>query len=240
MNYGLATPQLMRLKGRLRLPDVVADAGLTHDESEVVVQESRRPGKFEKSGGRLRLTAQGHEALTHLIAQERLRIDLVVAPGASRRVTRRRCYRAGIRAVVVATMTATMAILLAPASNADPTTTLRSAAEGKRGGCPALQADPVLDGVAQRANSETQSYAEHTARFTPFEDPMPVLRELAYPAGKAKLLAGYGDSQEKAIYGAVLFGWEAIPDCTYTRYGADVLSNADQGYSLAAVVLVGG
>lgn len=157
----------------------------------------------------------------------------------SRRLARHRCYRAGTGAVVAGTMTATMAILLAPTSNADPTTILRSATAGKRGGCPALQADPVLDWVAQRANGETQSYADHTARFTPFEDPMPVLRELAYPAGKAKLLAGYGESQEKAVYGAVLFGWEAIPDCTFTRYGADVLNKTDQGYSLAAVVLVG-
>jgi hypothetical protein len=100
-----------------------------------------------------------------------------------------------------------------------------------------LQPDPVLTDVAQRANGETQSYMEHTARFEPFEDPMPVLHDLGYNASKAKLVAGYGDVEAKAIHGVVVQGWEAIPDCTYTKYGLNVLANADKGYALAALVL---
>ncbi|HJT94780.1 MAG TPA: hypothetical protein VJ777_23065, partial [Mycobacterium sp.] len=76
----LATLQLVRLKKRPRLPDV-AGAGLTPGEPEVVVQELRRAGKLEESRGRYRLTARGPEALAHSIAQERLRIDFVEAPG---------------------------------------------------------------------------------------------------------------------------------------------------------------
>jgi hypothetical protein len=149
--------------------------------------------------------------------------------------------------MAVAAMMATVAsMVLAPTSSADSTADLRSAVAAKRGGCPALQSDPVLDGVAQLANLETQNYASHTARFQPMEDPMPMLRQLSYPAGKAKLLAGFAnvqkfaDAPQKAIYGATLFGWDTIPDCSYTRYGADVVTNADTGNTTAAIVLVGG
>lgn len=137
------------------------------------------------------------------------------------------------------------AVVLAAPSSADPTADLRSAVAAKRGSCAALQPDPVLDGVAQRANLETQNYASHTARFQPMEDPMPMLRQLAYPAGKAKLLAGFAnvqkfaDAPQKAIYGATLFGWDTIPDCTYTRYGADVVTNDSTGNTTAAIVLAG-
>ncbi|MGU3498635.1 hypothetical protein [Mycobacterium sp. C31M] len=103
----------------------------------------------------------------------------------------------------------------------------------------------MLDGVAQRANIETQNYAHHTARFEPMEDPLPMLRQLSYPAGKAKLLSGFaspeqpGDPWQKAVYGAALFGWETIPDCSYTHYGADVVANPDTGNVTAAIVLAG-
>lgn len=138
-----------------------------------------------------------------------------------------------------------LALMLAPLSSADPTADLRAAVAAKRGSCPALQPDSVLDGVAQRANLETQNYASHTARFQPLEDPLPMLRQLSYPAGKAKLLAGFAnvqkfaDAQAKAIYGATLFGWDTIPDCTYTRYGADVVANDSTGNTTAAIVLAG-
>lgn len=149
------------------------------------------------------------------------------------------------RVVVVAMMAALAATLLAPSSAADSTADLRSAVAAKRGGCPALQSDPVLEGIAQRANLETQNYANHTARFQPMEDPMPTLRQLSYPAAKAKLLAGFAsthqfaDAPQKAIYGATLFGWDTIPDCSYTRYGADVVTDNNTGNTMAAVVLAG-
>jgi hypothetical protein len=149
------------------------------------------------------------------------------------------------RVVVIAMMAAVAATLLAPSSSADSTADLRSAVAAKRGGCPALKSDPVLEGVAQRANLETQNYANHTARFQPMEDPMPTLRQLSYPARKAKLLAGFADAHQfadapqKAIYGAALFGWDTIPDCSYTRYGADVVTDTKTGKTTAAIVLAG-
>jgi len=149
------------------------------------------------------------------------------------------------RVIVVAVMTVVGAMLLAPWSSADSTAELRSAVAAKRGGCPALRSDPVLESVAQRANLETQNYANHTARFQPMEDPMPTLHQLGYPAHKAKLLAGFADTHQfadapqRAIYGAALFGWDTIPDCSYTRYGADVVTDTKTGKTTAAVVLAG-
>jgi hypothetical protein len=78
------------------------------------------------------------------------------------------------------------------------------------------------------------------AVFEPFEDALPVLHEIGYKAGKAKLLAAYAHDVPTAIHGAILFGWEAIPDCTYTSFGADILDNTKSaGYVLAAVILAG-
>lgn len=128
----------------------------------------------------------------------------------------------------------------ASSSAADPTANLKSQVDAVRGGCPPLQADPVLDQVAQRANTETAANIAHTARFTPFEDVMPILGDMGYPADKGKLIAGYGDSEAKATQGVTVIGWEAIPDCAYARYGVDVLTSSDGGYVLAALVLSGG
>lgn len=148
-----------------------------------------------------------------------------------------------------AVATSLSAIALAPASTADPTTDFKSAVAAARGGCPALQSDPVLDGLALRANTEMQSYAQHTARFIPFDNPqlMPILREMGYQAGKAKLLVGYGDTDPretapatpagKAIHGVITEGYEFIPDCAYTKYGVNILTNPSGGSVLAASIL---
>ncbi|WP_111510848.1 hypothetical protein [Mycobacterium kyogaense] len=127
----------------------------------------------------------------------------------------------------------------APSAAADATASLRTQVDALRGTCPPFQLDPVLNDLALRANTETTAYKEHTARFIPFEDPLPVLHEMGYQAGKAKLHVGYGDSADKAILGVTIFGWETLPDCTYTRYGLNVMDHADRGYVLAALVLAG-
>ncbi|OMC39565.1 hypothetical protein A5742_04970 [Mycolicibacterium fortuitum] len=165
------------------------------------------------------------------------------AAGVSTRVVDLHHAVRGVAAAAL--MAAVMATMLAPTSSADTTGELQSALAAKRGGCPALQSDPVLDAVAQRANLETQAYARHTARFQPIEDPMPMLRQLSYPAGKAKLLAGFGDAQQfadpqqKAVYGATLFGWDTIPDCSYTRYGAHALTDPETGNVFTLILVVG-
>ena len=138
------------------------------------------------------------------------------------------------------TLVALLALLPAPAAEADSTADLKSAVDSARGGCPALQQDSTLDAVAARANNETNAYIQHTAKFVPFEDALPVLHDLGYPAGKAKLLAGYGDADTKAVQGVVSQGFLAIPDCSYSKYGMNTFESGDGSYSLAAVVLAGG
>jgi hypothetical protein len=146
-------------------------------------------------------------------------------------------FASGIVGAAAAAMVATS---LAPPSLADATDNLRAQVATARGGCPPLQRDPILDDVARRADNETHAYTEHTARFEPFEDPLPVLHEIGYKAVKAKLLAAYAHDVSTAIHGAVLFGWETIPDCTYTSYGADVQDNTSSSdYVLAAVIIAG-
>jgi hypothetical protein len=140
----------------------------------------------------------------------------------------------------VVTLGMLAAVPLASSAAADATTDLKSAVDGARGGCPVLQQDSTLDAVAARANSETNAYIQHTAKFVPFEDALPVLRDLGYPAAKAKLLAGYGDAASKAVRGVVSQGFLAIPDCGYSKYGVNTFQNPDGSYSLAAVVLAGG
>lgn len=120
-------------------------------------------------------------------------------------------------------------IAFAPRSAADATANLRAAVDSARGSCAPLAQDPVLERLAQRENGETRAYIEHQARFMPFEDPSLVLRTLGYTAGKAKLVAGYGDIEEKAIHGVIVQGWQAIPDCSYTKYGVDAVNNTDGG-----------
>jgi uncharacterized protein YkwD len=132
---------------------------------------------------------------------------------------------------------AVLAMSSAPPSVADSTANLQSKVDAARGGCPPLQPDPALAQVAQRADFETHSYIEHTARFEPFEDPMPVLHDMGYNASKAKLVAAYGDTEDKAVHGVIVLGWQVIPDCTYTKYGLDAFDNPDGGYSLAALIL---
>src|SRR5262245_7505363 len=91
------------------------------------------------------------------------------------REMRPRRYQVVWRMSAVAMTAALTAMVFAPLSSADPTADLRSAVAAKRGRCSGLQADPVLDQVAQRANLETQAYADHTARFQPMEDATPML-----------------------------------------------------------------
>lgn len=163
-----------------------------------------------------------------------------ILSGTRLRRTTRQLLESAKTTCVCAAITATAGVAglsLAPRSIADATADLTSAVAAARASCPPLRPDPVLESLAQRANNETAANIEHTARYQPFEDPMPALRVLGYSAGKAKLVAGYGKSEDKAVHGVTVLGWEAIPDCTYTKFGINTLDNSAKGYALAALVL---
>lgn len=147
-----------------------------------------------------------------------------------------------------------IAIAAAPLSAADGTASLQHAVATARGGCPALQPNQELKDLAQRANLSTDSYVLFHARSQPIGSPkgdiLPTLHQMGFNAGKAKMLTGYGDPdiagtgygdvEAEAIYGAILEGYSALPDCSYTRYGVDLLPNKAKGYALATVILTDG
>jgi hypothetical protein len=167
------------------------------------------------------------------------------------------------RVVLGVTATVILAIFFAPTSVADVTAHLKSEIDAARSesGCPPLQSDPVLNAVSQRITRETDDYIRHTARSLPIAsdtDLLRVMRESGYNTAKAKLLAGYGDyhtggagdDEAKAIRGTVLQGWgfEALPDCAYTKYGVSAInddgsqgwpSTAPRAYTVTTVVLAG-
>jgi hypothetical protein len=160
--------------------------------------------------------------------------------------------RQAIGTTCIVLILAGLALAAAPRSHADPTGKLKSAVDSARGNsCPALQSDPVLNQLAQRTNLSTDSYIGFTTRSQPLGYPkadlLPALHQLGYNANKSKLLSGYGDPEiegygdvsAKATYGAVLQGYEAIPDCAYSKIGVDLFLNPSKGYALATVVLAG-
>lgn len=162
------------------------------------------------------------------------------------------CARRAGGVAWVMSMAVIIGIGVAPRSVADASANMQSAVASARSGCPALQPNPVLNELAQRANLSTDSYILFRARSQPIGSPkgdvLPALHQMGYSANKAKILSGYGDPEitgygdvaAKAIYGAILEGYEAIPDCGYTRLGTDVLQNESKGYALATVILTDG
>jgi hypothetical protein len=179
--------------------------------------------------------------------------------------------KATTRIPLCITATAVLVIFFAPTAAADPTAHLKSEIDAARSesGCPPLRPDPRLNNVSQRVAHEMDDYVKHTATSLPTTGEndllstgtgglLPVMREAGYNTNRAKLLLGYGDdrmggtgdNEAKAIKVAVLqgLGFEAIPDCGYTKYGFNAINDNNQGgwpstppraYSVTAVVLAG-
>jgi hypothetical protein len=47
------------------------------------------------------------------------------------------------------------------------------------------------------------------------------------------MMNGFGDSADMAQRGVVVFGWEAIPDCSFTKIGVDALEVDGKYYATA-------
>ncbi len=133
------------------------------------------------------------------------------------------------------------ALSLTPSARADPEANLRDAVASARSGtsCASLRYDPVVEQVAQIINRSTDDYLNHAATRVPILDPLEGLKDLGYGGTKAHLLQGASKSDALAIRGAVLQGYGAIPDCSYTDFGLSVRRNETTGYNLASVVLAG-
>lgn len=143
-------------------------------------------------------------------------------------------------ALVIVTVLAT-GVSLAPPAQADPTATLRDAIVSARGesSCGPLQDNAVVQQAAEVVNQSTDDYLDQTATQIPIEDALAGLKALGYGGTKAYLLRGAGRTDSVAIKGALLQGYSAISDCSYTDFGVSIRRNAMTRYNLASVVLAG-
>ncbi|MCV7039423.1 hypothetical protein BST36_02200 [Mycolicibacterium moriokaense] len=142
-------------------------------------------------------------------------------------------------AAASATLTAT--VVLACPATADPAPSLQGAVEQVRGSstCGQLEYDPVVEEAAEIVNRSSDVYLNHTARHVPVADPLPIIHDLGVAGGKAISLYGAAPNTGDSIRSVLLQGYQAIPDCAYTKFGVSMLWNESTGKNLATVVLVG-
>lgn len=143
--------------------------------------------------------------------------------------------------VIMAVSLIAFGLAPAPAARADVSDNLRSAVAQVRAGtsCGAFRSDPVAEQVAAKINQSTQDYMEHRANQTPIDDPLTGLKILGYQGSRATLLQGASMSDADSIKALILQGYDRLPDCTYTDFGANMQQNERTGYWLTAVVLAG-
>jgi|GEM_PF-1375408 hypothetical protein len=138
-------------------------------------------------------------------------------------------------------LAASLGLALAPRSSADASDDLRSAVVQARAAtsCGALKANPIVDQAAATINKSTQDYLNHAATQVPITDPLPGLKILGYPGGKAIALQGASMTRANSIKGLLLQGYDKIPNCSYTDFGVDARHHDATGYELTVVVLAG-
>lgn len=136
-------------------------------------------------------------------------------------------------------MTSVTGVALAPHAVADEAANLRDAVTSARGGasCGPLQYNDVVAHVADIINKSTDDYLDHTATRVPISDPLQGLKDLGYGGSKTYLLQGANESGAIAIKAALLQGYDAILDCSYTDFGVSMRRNVATGYALTVVVL---
>lgn len=148
-----------------------------------------------------------------------------------------------ISLIAVAVMLAVSMVWAARAS-ADVADTLREAVTAARAGaaCAPLQPDPLVQRSSEIVLHSTDSYLNHDARTVPVEDPsllQSILKDLGYQTTKVKILQGAGRTEADAIEFILISGYQTIPDCDYSDFGAAITRNDTSGYFLTAVVLAG-
>jgi hypothetical protein len=143
-------------------------------------------------------------------------------------------------AVVIVTVLST-GLALAPSAFAEPAANFRDAVMSFRGGtsCEPLRYNAAVEQAAEIINRSNDDYVNRVATHAPITDPLPGLKDLGYGGNKAKLLQGAAKNDAGAIKGALLEGYAAIPDCSYTDFGVSMRRNETTGYNLASLVLAG-
>lgn len=146
-----------------------------------------------------------------------------------------------LRLVVVVALVFSGNIVLTPSALADSVGNLKNAVASLRSGtsCAPLRYNPLVEQVAEIMNRSTDDYMNHSSNHLPLEDPLPGLKDLGYRGTKAVVLRGAQMDEALAIKSVLLEGYAAIPDCSYTDFGADMRQNEPTGYRLASLVLAG-
>lgn len=149
--------------------------------------------------------------------------------------------RLSIAATGLTVVVLSASVPLAPSADADSKTNFADAVAQVRGAasCGPLNYSPVVEQAAEILNQWTDDWIMHTATKMPDANPLPALQDVGYGGTKAILLAGAGKNEADAIKGAILQGYAAIPDCSYTDFGVSVRRNDVVGYDLTAAVLAG-
>jgi hypothetical protein len=160
----------------------------------------------------------------------------------AQRILRR--WTAGARraSLVLIAATGASGVLTVPAA-ADPAPDVAQAVASVRGAAPCgpLRYDPRVEHAAEIINRSTYDYLQHTAQNVPADDPHPtaIVKDLGIEGTKSYSLQGASQNLGDAIKGALLEGYNVIPDCGYTEFGTSLLQEPDTGYFLVVVVLVG-
>jgi hypothetical protein len=148
--------------------------------------------------------------------------------------------RSSLRSVLATATTLLLAAVLAPVARADDATGLQSAVQQMRAAsCPQLQPNAIAEKAAARINQSTVDFLDHTATQVPLVDVLPGLKILGYGGNKAVALQGATHDLATSIKALLLSGYAAIPDCTYTDMGVNVVQYAPTNYWLTVAVLAG-
>lgn len=133
--------------------------------------------------------------------------------------------------------------LAVPAAVAGAATEIDQAVTVARGAssCGPLRHNAAVEKAADIVNRSTRAYLSHSSFDVPADDPQPtaILRDLGIQTGNMISLQGTGRTTADAIKAALLQGYKAIPDCSYTDIGSSLLLEEQSGYVLVVAILVG-
>lgn len=117
----------------------------------------------------------------------------------------------------------------------------RSEVESSRSqsSCKPLQYNHVVEQAAAVVNKSTVDYLDHNSNQVPIADPKAGLKDLGFPVGKTKLLLGADEDYRLAMKGAILEGYAALADCSYTDFATDVRRDGVSGKTLVLALLTG-
>lgn len=131
-------------------------------------------------------------------------------------------------------------VSVAPSAAADTTDSLRAAVSAAGSpSCSPRRSQPVIDEAAKEINETTDRWINFASRAVPETDALPVLKDLGFPATKAKILSGSAKNPADSIKATLLQGFADLPDCSYTDFGVSSMYNAKKDVELVTVVLAG-